>query len=31
MAGVALDRAGLEDVGVLTSENSVGLHGLLQG
>jgi hypothetical protein len=31
IAGAALDRAGLDNVGSLTSYNPIGLHGLLPG
>jgi hypothetical protein len=31
IAGAALDRAGLDNVGSLTSHNPIGLHGLLRG
>jgi hypothetical protein len=31
IAGAALDRAGLDNVGFSTSHNLTDLHGLLQG
>jgi hypothetical protein len=31
IAGAALDRAGLDNVGSATSNNSIGLHGLSTG
>jgi hypothetical protein len=31
IAGAALDRAGLDNVGSSTSHNPTGLHGLLRG